>query len=208
MMIYITVAEKTTYSLLVAYTQEELDGSLKTLTINGEQINLEKCTNSGNNYGCKFDYDGKGSLEVEAVLNDSQNFQISKEDGSNIEPTATGGTGNFGIQDLTTIMIVIKPKNSESGASTITYTVEVTRDSDTPTEPEPGTNKPDDTPNDTPNDTNDNTNDDGSKEPTGGGNVPDNPGTGGISMFIMTIILTASLVGSVYLYQKNMESYK
>lgn len=35
-----------------------------------------------------------------------------------------------------------------------------------------------------------------------------NPQTGGISMFIMAIILISSLIGSVFIYQKNIEGYK
>jgi hypothetical protein len=39
-------------------------------------------------------------------------------------------------------------------------------------------------------------------------NTNNNPGTGDVPMFFMGFILIASLVGSVVLYRKNLESYK
>ena len=40
------------------------------------------------------------------------------------------------------------------------------------------------------------------------GNVTQNQNTGGISMYIIGLILFASLVGSIVLYKKNLEGYK
>lgn len=191
MLIHITVNNKTKYDLLVTYTQKDLDNSLKSLTINGEQIGLEK-----GKYVYEIKYSGDEKFELEAILEDSENFEISNEEGSNIDPTATGGVATFNITDFTTVMIVIKPKNSQGGAVGATYTIEVTRENANIKEP------------DDEDDSKDEGSKDESKEPVGGGNASSNPGTGGISMFLMAIILISSLAGSIYLYQKNMEGYK
>ena len=80
-----------------------------------------------------------------------------------------------------------QPKDSSSGATSVTYriTIEKKDGGTPPVEDEPKPGKP--------------IVDDGTLK---------NPETGGISMFVMLLILIASLIGSVYLYRKNLESYK
>lgn len=178
----ITVNDKMTYSLLIVYEQNELDNSLKTVTINGANIPLEKG---------QTDYEytiGKDvtSFEVSAVLSDSTNFKFG--DGSNF-------TGKITINDVAYINIEVVPVDASSGATSKLYTITVTREGSLNNDQPSGDDKP------------------VVKPPASGSNnsnnnVNSNPTTGNISMFLMAIILIASLVGSIFLYQKNLESYK
>lgn len=118
------------------------------------------------------------SVDVVASLKDSENFKFS--DGSSIDSDGTGIVNVDG--DETTFAIIIEPKNSQVGGTSRSYFVEIIKK---------GTVKPS-----------------SSSKPVSGGNTTTNPSTGGISMFIMAFILIASLVGSIVLYQKNLESYK
>ncbi|MBQ2872824.1 MAG: hypothetical protein IJE89_02370 [Bacilli bacterium] len=180
MLIDIVVNNKTTYTLATSYVVEELDNSLASLTINGENI-LEPG---------KYDYEhtvssGTTNFDLGATLKDSDNFQF-----------ASGGNspGNFSMgNEGTAIVLIVEPKDSSIGAESVTYTIEVVKESSS-SATDPG-------------------NSDGNSGDIGGsGNTEDNatsnPGTGDISMFIMAVILISSLVGSVILYQKNLESYK
>lgn len=170
MVIKIIVDGETTYTLNMKYQQTGLDNTLKSVTIDGENLKLEKG---------KYDYEytvGKDvtSFTVKAVLNDSDNFKFNSI--GNVL-----GTAEFSINDVVDVMIIVEPKSSESGIEHLTYNIRVKKE--------------------------------GSSKPVTGGtqskpNVDTNPGTGGISMYIMMFVLIISLVGSVLLYQKNLESYK
>ena len=118
------------------------------------------------------------SVEVEAELADSTNFKF----GNNFN----GKTIHNFSENSTIYPIVIEPVNTELGAKEQTYTIEIVKEGN----PSGNTSsKP-------------------SSSSSQGGNTTTNPGTGEISMFFMLIILMASLVGSIYLYQKNIENYK
>ena len=92
------------------------------------------------------------------------------------------GTATFNIRDYSFVQIIVEPKSSSMGVAHLEYNITVKR--------EGATDKP----------------------VTGGSqskpNVDNNPGTGGISAYIMLFILVVSLIGSIILYQKNLESYK
>ena len=80
--------------------------------------------------------------------------------------------------------IIVLPKDASKGTS-VTYTININTNS-TPTPSTPGSNN----------------------KPTGGGtNVNTNPNTGDIPAFLMAIVLVASLVVSIILYKRNMNSY-
>ena len=121
------------------------------------------------------------NFELNAVLKDSNNFQIV-----DIELP-----GTFSVTDeVTYVALVVEPKSSTIAAESVTYNIEVKKEVKSPsgtTSNNGGSNKP-----------NNNSNNDANK----------NPQTGDISMFIMLIILISSLVGSIVLYQKNLENYR
>lgn len=77
----------------------------------------------------------------------------------------------------TSIALMIVPKNSGIGAAGKTYTIEIIKKGS----PSGG-------------------------DQSQGGNATTNPSTGGISMFIMIFILIISLMGSLYLYRKQVAS--
>ena len=90
---------------------------------------------------------------------------------------SNGGLGDY-YKNEANIIIIVKPKDSSSGYEGRTYTVVVKQNSS-------GGN------------------------PGGGssGDIPSNPQTGNISIFIITLILIASLIVSLNLYKKNMNYY-
>lgn len=178
MLLTITVADKTKYSITVSYTQKDLKSDLKWVTINGEQLELVDGV-------LEYEYKvGKNvsSFEVDAEVRDSNNFKIG---------AASNAPGTFTIKDSVDVIIVVEPKNSELGASLSTYTIRIVKEGNKVEDKPSGGNS-------------------GGTAPGGssGGTPTANPETGDISMFTMAFILIASLVGSVVLYQKNLESYK
>lgn len=48
----------------------------------------------------------------------------------------------------------------------------------------------------------------GASKPKPKPNVDSNPGTGGLSMYMMLVVLFGSLIGSIVLYKKNLDGYK
>lgn len=90
---------------------------------------------------------------------------------------SNGGLGDY-YKNEANIIIIVKPKDSSSGYEGRTYTVVVKQNSS-------GGN------------------------PGGGSSsdIPSNPQTGNISIFIITLILIASLIVSLNLYKKNMNYY-
>lgn len=118
------------------------------------------------------------SIKVEAVLSDSNNFEF---DG--------GGDGNWTYSaNDEVITLVIKPKDEQSGGTKMEYTILIEKESGTSTGPTivlPSI----------------------SSTSSSNNNIT-NPQTGNISMFIMAFILISSLIGSIFLYQKNMADYK
>ena len=123
------------------------------------------------------------SFTVEAELNDSENFKFGD---------AGNAPGKFNINDIVDFYIVVESKNDSS--SVVLYTFKVTKEGSSPTEPGK--------------DGNNNSGGSAGNNNGSNGNADTNPQTGGVSMFVMAFILVVSLIGSVVLYQKNLESYK
>lgn len=112
-------------------------------------------------------------------LDDVSSYSISAtlSDPDNFEIDRSNG-GPGDYKKEANIIIIVKPKDSSSGYEGRTYTVVVKQNSS-------GGN------------------------PGGGssGDIPSNPQTGNISIFIITLILIASLIVSLNLYKKNMNYY-
>lgn len=112
-------------------------------------------------------------------LDDVSSYSISAtlSDPDNFEIDRSNG-GPGDYKKEGNIIIIVKPKDSSSGYEGRTYTVVVKQNSS-------GGN------------------------PGGGssGDIPSNPQTGNISIFIITLILIASLIVSLNLYKKNMNYY-
>lgn len=118
------------------------------------------------------------SVTIEAELADSNNFKF----GNNFD----GKTIHNFSGSSTVYPIFIETINSDIGGTGRTYRIEIVKEGSS-------------------------SGNTSSKPPSSssqGGNATTNPGTGEISMFFMLIILMISLVGSVYLYRKNIENYK
>ena len=130
----------------------------------------------------KYDYSitvGKDakSVKIDAQLIDSENFKFAENNGPTI----------FLIPDGRNVYpLIVEPINSSVGASGVTYTITVIREGVV-----------DNTTTDTPT---------GGSQSNNNQNVSTNPTTG-VSMFLMAFILIVSLIGSIYLYHKNMEGY-
>lgn len=121
------------------------------------------------------------SIDVEAILNDSVNFKIE-------EPFKNGKLTNGCAGSTCSFQIEIVPVDDKIGGSSLSYIIEVVKEgggvSSKPVVKPSSSSKP------------------------SSSNIEKNPETGDISMFLMALILISSLVGSVLLYQKNMEGYK
>ena len=177
MVVTITVNGKTKYELGVRYVQEELDNSLASLKVGGQEIGLE----SG-----KYDYSvnvGKdiNEVKIEATLKDSNNFKFVDGNG----PTTLQVTSA-----INSYALMIEPKDSSSGGKGVTYLITINRE---------GVSVPVEKPSSSSNNNKPSNNNQG--------NTTTNPSTGGISMFLMAFILIVSLIGSIYLYKKNLEGY-
>lgn len=128
----------------------------------------------------KYDYSvtvGKSvnSVKIEASLNDTTNFKFIDEfNGTQIVQTPSG---------TTSYPIIIEPSKSSVGAEGVTYIIKLVKESDN-----------------TGNSGSNNNNNTSSSN----GNVNKNPSTGGISLFVMFIILFLSLIGSIFIYRKNL----
>ena len=181
----ITVFDNTKYNLLVTYTKKDLDNSLSSITINGEQLNLEKG---------KYDYEyivdeDVGDIIVAAVIKDIKNFKFG--DRSNAPST-------FPISDTVSVIIIVEPKDSSSGGEAVVYNIEVTKKKNSSSNGgsiNQGTNGSGNTGSNTGNNVN-NT------------NTNTNPGTADMPMVLMACILIVSLMSSVFLYRRNINSYK
>lgn len=111
---------------------------------------------------------------------DSYTVKAVLNDPNNFEfDENNGGNGNYTTDSF---LVIIKPKDTSLGVSELRYIVNVSM---------PGSDS-----------------NPSSSKPSSSSNVVQNPQTGSISSFVMAIVLVFSLVASVILYQKNMESYK
>lgn len=177
MVVTIIVNEKTRYELGVRYVQEELDNSLSSLKVGDQLVKLE----SG-----KYDYSvnvGKdvNEVKIEAFLKDSNNFKFV--DGNGLTTLQIPSAVN-------SYALMIEPKDSSSGGKSVTYLITINRDGLSVPAEKPSSGSSNSKP------SNNNQ-----------GNATTNPSTGGISMFLMAFVLIASLIGSIYLYKKNLEGY-
>lgn len=130
----------------------------------------------------KVDYTftiGKNVNEVSVVA--------ALKDSTNFQFREGNEPGIYQVSSGTTsIALMIVPKSSQTGAEAKTYYIDIIKE---------GTS-------------NNNNNNGNNNNSSNNGNATTNPSTGNVSMFIMAIILISSLVGSIFLYQKNLESYK
>ena len=171
------VNNKKSYLIGIQYIAKDLDNTLKSLKINGNEVDLQ----SGNiKYSIKVGKDVT-NLVIEAELNDSEHFKL-------VEPFVNGRMENGCPGNTCSFTVDIEPVDDKIGGSSLSYIIEVVKEGgttvDKPIEKPISSSKP--------------VNND----------VGENPQTGDISMFLMALILISSLVGSVLLYQKNMEGYK
>lgn len=181
----IIVNETTTYTLLVSYIQKTFDNSLEYIKINGSNITLLEN---------KTDYVLEVSNDVNNIncivaLKDSVNFQIGKNSNINADTLED----NFSIVDTVDINIIVEPKDSSSGAIKKEYTIHIKKVGASTSEPDK--EEEDVTPPPV-------------LEEEDDDEIIVNPTTGDISMFVMVLILISSLIVSVILYRKNIESYK
>ena len=165
MLLYITVGSGDTafkYTLTVGKElEDEYNGYLSKLVIGGVTVDLVKGKTEYTVY-----LDNINSYRVSAIVADPDNFKI-EDDG------ISEGNGSW-------VNIKIVPKDSSSGAKSITYTIHVLKKGSSS------------------GNTTNNSSDNASKSPQ----------TGDISMFFMALILISSLVGSLYLYKKNLVDLK
>lgn len=127
----------------------------------------------------------KGTTEYKVKINSSATSIIvdaTLTDSTNFQFAEGNGPSTYDIKSEN-IALIIEPKSSQSGGTGITYIIQIEKEGNSA-----GGNS-------TPSNSN-------------GANTNSNPQTGNISMFVMALILISSLIGSIYLYQKNIESYK
>lgn len=181
MKLSIIINEKPTYTLLVTYIQKELDNSLEYIKINGDNITLKDGEVS---YTVEIDND-VNSVEVAIALKDSENFKIGENSNINLETLKTT-FNNFTEENL---IIFVEPKDSSSGGVSVTYTIHIKKKGVSTVIPDKDEG-------------------DEIEKPSIEDEEIVNPSTGDISMFVMILILISSLIVSVVLYRKNLESYK
>lgn len=157
------------YELVARYEQVTLDNSLASLKINGKEIDLK---DGKTDYVVNVSSDTM-EVDVVAILSDSDNFEFREGNEDGIFKISNG---------TTSIALVIVPKSSQSGATSITYIIDIVKDG-LPSSSSSSSSSTWENPN-------------------------TNPSTGGISLFLMILILISSLIGSIFLYQKKLESYK
>ena len=194
MILEIVVNNVKKYTLMIEYIALELDSSIKSIILNGEELIFE----TG-----KYEYEYTVQSDVTSIvvttitLNDSTNFKIS--DNSNVP-----GTINIDKENAY-LHIVVEPVSDTLGATEAYYYVTIKKEAavDEPTEDPEDESREEDKTDDGQINNNDNV---GNSDLDG--NTTVNPGTGGVSMYIMGFILILSLVGSVVLYNKNLKKYE
>ncbi len=145
-------------------------------------INGEKLTLTAGKYEYKYTVKKDVSqVKIEAVLKDAENFKFG--DNSN-------APGTFNINKTVNAVIEVEPKSAGTGAAKVTYLIEIVKEGQKEEDNPPVSN--------------DKGNGSGSSEEK----VPGNPQTGGMSIYLMVLIMMASLIGSIVLYQKNLTNYK
>lgn len=119
------------------------------------------------------------SVKIEVELTDGENFRID-------EPFENGVLNHTILGNSSSVQIDVVPINDQIGGSSVSYVIKIEKEggSASSSTVKPSTSKPT------------------------SAEIEENPPTGDISMFVMALILISSLVGSVLLYQKNIEGYK
>lgn len=137
MVISIIVGEETTYTLYVKYEQTDFDNTLKSVTIDGKELVLEK-----DKYVYEYTVSKDvSSVVVEAVLNDSKNFKFNAAVGNFPE----SGKNTFSVSNgEANVLIVIDPKDSSIGVAQLAYNITIKRASANNNKPvvDTGTQKP------------------------------------------------------------------
>lgn len=173
----VIVGGETKYSLLVTYVQKDLDNSLSSIVINGVSLAIEKGV-----YDYKYTVGADVTeIVVAAVIADTENFKFG---------VSSNAPDTFAIKDSVSVIIVVEPKDSSVGAESVVYNVEVVKES----KQEENNNKV----------TTGSGNNNGSNS---NNEINKNPSTADIPMVLMAFILVVSLIGSVFLYRKNLENY-
>ena len=182
MMLLIAVNESTdVYNLMVRKSATSNEGEIKDNT-------LKSLTVGGKNLELSSCLKEGNIYNCSITLDskmDSYAVNAVLNDSNNFKfDEANGGTGNY---TGSSFLVIIKPKDSSLGIADLQYVVNVSM-------PGGGTNKPSSSSSNSPSSSNN--------------NITQNPQTGNIASFVMAIVLMFSLVASVLLYKKNMESYK
>ena len=127
------VDEKKSYKFVVIYEKKDLDNTLKSLKINGEEYFRVGETK----YSIKVP-SNVTSIRIEAVLNDSENFKLDDtfDNGVKIHSFSGNSTG---------FTIEVVPVNDQVGASSLSYIIEVTKEGSSsvpPSSSKPSSSKP------------------------------------------------------------------
>lgn len=183
MTLYIIIKDTTTYTLMLNYENVELDNSLSSVTINGVSLTLEP---GKTDYTFEVDSDVTSVL-IKVTLKDSEHFKISNNSNVDKEINISG--------DTCSASIIVEPKDDSLGGTENAYMITIKRKSNNSNDGS-GTGNNDKEPTDN------------NKKPTGGNEPVKNPQTSDISMFVMALVLISSLVSSLILYKKNLESYR
>lgn len=195
MTLVITINNDTVYTLMVVYSLDNLDNTVKSITINGEELELFEGQLTYE-YVVDSDVD---MVVVDAELNDSENFKFNTSTGY---APASNGPAKFSIKDVVHILIGVEPKIS--GGTSLQYYVKVIKKDALLDEDKSNDTTDKDKTETKPN----NSTGTGNNGSNNNVNTNTNPGTGDVSMIVMAGILIVSLVGSLVIYRKNLEGYK
>lgn len=120
-----------------------------------------------------------GKDDYTVYLDDVSSYLVSATLSDEVNFEIDKNNGGVGsYSGETTIYVIVKPKNNSAGVDSRTYSIKVVKKGSTPP---PSSSKSD---------------------------VSQNPQTGNISIFIITLLLIGSLIVSLNLYRKNMEYYR
>ena len=120
-----------------------------------------------------------GKDDYTVYLDDVNNYLVSATLSDEVNFEIDKNNGGVGsYSGETTVYIIVKPKDNSAGVDSRTYSIKIVKKGSTPT---PSSSKSD---------------------------VSQNPQTGNISIFIITLLLIGSLIVSLNLYRKNIEYYK
>jgi len=168
------------YNLMIKKAVNNADDEKKDNTLKSLTVGGKKVDLSS----CKKEGNGYTcSVTLDSKVN-SYLVNAVLNDATNFEfDEDNGGNGNYTGDSF---LVIIKPKDKTLGIADLQYMVNVKM---------PGAGGSSSTPA-TP------------SKPSSSSNIMQNPQTGNIASFVMAMVLVFSLVASVLLYKKNMESYR